>query len=165
MDFNPYLNVIKEQTCRALINLENALDCVSNDECWFFEFDENPIWKHVYHTLHSLDQWFINPNIYTEPDFHEHDLNNLFVAVSTNKNLSCEDMKHYFRNIKTKIEKYLESLSDNDLLQRPEKCSSDRLSLIIGQHRHLHCHIGTLIAISVIKNGVWPKIIGMDISL
>lgn len=30
-----------------------------------------PIWKHVYHMLHSCDQWFINPNEYTEPDFHE----------------------------------------------------------------------------------------------
>ncbi|MGN0459023.1 MAG: hypothetical protein ACI4IL_08645 [Eubacterium sp.] len=21
-----------------------------------------PVWKHCYHTLHSCDQWFINPN-------------------------------------------------------------------------------------------------------
>ena len=36
-----------------------------------------PIWKHVYHTLHSLDQWYINPEVYTEPDFHEPNLNSL----------------------------------------------------------------------------------------
>jgi hypothetical protein len=23
-----------------------------------------PIWKHLYHTLHSLDRWFINPEKY-----------------------------------------------------------------------------------------------------
>lgn len=38
-----------------------------------------PIWKHVYHTLHSLDQWYINPEVYTEPDFHEPNLNSLDV--------------------------------------------------------------------------------------
>ena len=36
-----------------------------------------PIWKHVYHTLHSLDQWYINPEVYTEPNFHEPNLNSL----------------------------------------------------------------------------------------
>jgi hypothetical protein len=159
---NPYLNIIKEQTFRALINLENVLECVSNEKCWFFEFDDNPVWKHVYHTLHSLDQWFINPEMYTEPYFHEPNLNNLFAEYSINKILSYEEMKCYLYAIKIKINEYLENLSDKDLLQKPEKCSFDRLSLIIGQHRHLHCHIGTLIAISAMKGEGWPEIVGME---
>ena len=36
-----------------------------------------PMWKHVYHMLHSLDQWFINPMKYDEPSFHRPGLNSL----------------------------------------------------------------------------------------
>lgn len=55
-----------------------------------------PLWKHVYHMLHSLDLWFMNPNDtgYKEPGFHVKDLNNLDVV--TEKEISREQIHDYF---------------------------------------------------------------------
>ena len=94
-----------------------------------------PIWKHVYHTLHSLDQWYINPEVYTEPDFHEPNLNSLD-DYDNKKVLSRELLIDYFESIQEKIMEYLGSLSDADLYEKPDGCAYNRLSLILGQFRH-----------------------------
>ena len=53
-----------------------------------FVLCDMPVWKHVYHTLHSCDQWYINHKHYSEPDFHETNLNSL--DISSEKVLSRE---------------------------------------------------------------------------
>lgn len=52
---------------------------------------EMPLWKHIYHMLHSLDQWYINPRVYIQPSFHEKDLNNL--DVQSNRRLNRMDIQ------------------------------------------------------------------------
>lgn len=52
--------IIAEQTKRALWEIKNVIDCVP-DSLWNKEYCDMPLWKHIYHTLHSLDLWFINP--------------------------------------------------------------------------------------------------------
>ena len=74
-----------------------------------------PIWKHAYHTLHSLD-------VYTEPDFHEPNLNSLDV-YDNKKVLSRELLIDYFESIQEKIMEYLGSLSDADLYEKPDGCA------------------------------------------
>lgn len=61
-------DIIKDQTIRALWEVKNVIDCVS-DELWDKAYCQMPLWKHIYHTLHSLDLWFINPRDahYKEP--------------------------------------------------------------------------------------------------
>jgi hypothetical protein len=119
------------------------------------EFSGLPIWKHVYHTLHSLDRCFINPEIYTEPPFHQLDLNNLSV-MPNGFSLSKDDLLEYCKDIKVKLSDYLDSLDDEKLLQIPEKCDSDRLTLILGELRHLFLHIGIINAVTVMNTGKWP---------
>ena len=119
-----------------------------------------PIWKHVYHTLHSLDQWYINPEIYTEPDFHEPKLNSLD-DYDNQKVLSRELLIDYFETIKKKIMEYLNSLSDEDLYEKPEGCEYNRLSLILGQFRHFHCHMGNINATTIYNTNKWPRVLGM----
>jgi hypothetical protein len=58
-----------------------------------FSLCDMPIWKHVYHMLHSCDQWYINPNEYTEPDFHEPNLNSL--DIESEKMLSRDELLQY----------------------------------------------------------------------
>ena len=65
-----------------------------------FVLCDMPVWKHAYHMLHSLDQWYINPNVYTEPDFHVPGLNSLYIA--SDKSLSREELMNYLEGIKTK---------------------------------------------------------------
>ena len=55
-----YHAVIAEMTVRALWELQNLLDCIPA-ALWDRGYDGAPLWQHVYHTLHELDQWFINP--------------------------------------------------------------------------------------------------------
>jgi hypothetical protein len=143
-DIKNYMNVV----------FRNVRDCLLTCDI-DAEFSGIPIWKHVYHTLHSLDRWFINPEIYTEPDFHKPDLNNMNVK-SDGFDLSRDILLEYYEEIKAKIFDYLDSLDDEMLLQIPEKCESDRMTLILAQLRHLFLHIGIINAITIMNTGKWP---------
>ena len=74
-------NII-DQTNRALWEVWNVIDCVPED-LWSREYCEMPLYKHIYHMLHSLDLWFINPNdkSYQEPEIHIKDLNNTWQYI------------------------------------------------------------------------------------
>ena len=60
--------IIQDQTERALWEVDNVIDAVP-DDLWNREYCGMPLWKHIYHTLHSLDLWYINPRDkkYQEP--------------------------------------------------------------------------------------------------
>ena len=125
------INTIIEHTNLMFYNFSITLKTCDMD----LILCDMPIWKHVYHTLHSLDQWYINPEVYTEPDFHEPNLNSLD-DYDNQKVLSREMLIDYFETIKEKIMEYLNSLSDEDLYEKPDGCEYNRLSLILGQFRH-----------------------------
>ena len=119
-----------------------------------------PIWKHCYHTLHSCDQWFINPVQYEEPAFHEEGLNSLdFMGT---KVLSREELLNYFETVKSKILQYLDSLKDADLYEKPERYKHIRLECMIGQMRHFYCHLGNINATTIIETNKWPRVVGMS---
>jgi len=62
MNMEPVCEMIARQTDSNFVNLIIALKT----------YDRNalvkgaPAWRFVYHTLHSADKWFFNPNHYTE---------------------------------------------------------------------------------------------------
>lgn len=154
-----YAEIIKDETNRALWEVENVIACIP-DELWDKFYCEMPLWKHIYHMLHSLDQWYINPRVYIQPSFHEKDLNNL--DVQSNKRLTREDIGRYFDMLKRKITDYNDELTDNILLQKPEKCEWTRFTLILAQHRHLHSHMGMLMGFIIKDTGMWPKTLGLE---
>ena len=121
MSENHFTEIIEEQTKRALWEVKNVMDCVP-DELWNKEYCEMPCWKHIYHMLHSLDLWYINPrdSSYQEPDIHEKDLNNLDVISS--KVLSRENINQYFHYINNKIQLYVSELRDEQLMEYPLDC-------------------------------------------
>lgn len=89
-----YSDIIADQTQRALWEVQNVSDCIPNS-LWNTLYCGMPMWKHVYHMLHSLDLWFINPHDknFVEPSFHVYDLNNLDVV--SEKNLTRNDLGEY----------------------------------------------------------------------
>lgn len=119
-----------------------------------------PIWKHCYHTLHSCDQWFINPTKYTEPAFHEDGLNSL--DYMGKKVLSRELLLTYFEEVKSKIMHYLDGLKDADLYTIPDGYTHNRLECIIGQMRHFYAHLGNINATTIIETNQWPRVVGMS---
>ena len=139
------------------VNIQIMLDEITDMQI-IPEFSDMPLWKHVYHMLHSMDQWFINPERYVEPDFHEDKMNSLF--VSSQKALSKEELQDYFEKIKDKINAYLEGLSDEDLESCPDQCKLSRLTLILGQIRHMSCHMGLIHSFIRDKTGKWPAFLG-----
>lgn len=117
-----------------------------------------PIWKHVYHMLHSCDQWFINPNDYTEPDFHVPNLNSL--DIPSEKTLSRDQLAAYLASVKEKIMAYIDSLTDEKLYEVPSGCVSNRLGLILSQYRHFYAHLGNINATTIVETNQWPRVIG-----
>ena len=72
MKQNTFVEIIEDQTRRALWEVKNVIDCVP-DDLWNRLYCDMPCWKHIYHMLHSLDLWYINPRDteFKEPSFHK----------------------------------------------------------------------------------------------
>ena len=128
-------DVITNQTNRALWEVRNVIDCVP-EELWSREYCEMPLYKHIYHMLHSLDLWYINPNDqdYKEPSIHIDSLNDLDAV--TNRYISKTEIFEYFDSIKFKISAYTNFLDDAQLIEKPVDCSHSKFELILAQFRH-----------------------------
>ena len=151
-----YHAVIAEMTVRALWELQNLLDCIP-DALWDRCYGGAPLWQHVYHTLHELDQWFINPRDtdFVEPPIHTPHLQELHIYPAVR--LDRQAVDDYFYTIKSKLSIYLTSLHDEDLLQRPDNCEWTRFTLILSQYRHLYRHMGMVMGFIEAETGLCPR--------
>ena len=153
---NELVSVLKDHAKVMFQNAEIMLRTCDLD----FILCEFPIWKHVYHMLHSCDQWFIDPNKYDEPYFHEPNMNSLNVMTETV--LSREELLKYLQSINVKIMDYLDSLTSDEMLYEfPKDCTINRLSLILSQQRHFYAHLGNINATTIIETNEWPRVIGI----
>jgi hypothetical protein len=153
------VEIIIQQTDILLQNLQLTLNEIT-DVDKIPELSDMPLWKHLYHLLHSLDQWFINPSIYEEPDFHKDKMNSLL--ISSEESLSKEELQYYFDNVKKKIDRYLEGLHEEELGGNPHNCNFSKLALILAQYRHLMYHIGVIHSFIRDERGKWPEYIGIS---
>lgn len=119
-----------------------------------------PIWKHVYHMLHSCDQWFINPNEYTEPEFHVPGLNSL--DIPSEKTLTRDQLTTYLEAVKDKIMAYVDSLTDEQLYEVPNGCKLNRLGMMLSQYRHFYAHLGNINATTIIETNKWPRVVNAE---
>lgn len=161
MEQHNYVEIIKDLTDRAIWEVQNVIDCVP-EEMWGRHYCNMPLWKHIYHMLHSLDTWYINPRDkeYEQPSIHEEGLDNLdFISVKT---LNREDINEYFTDIKIKINTYLKELKDEELLDYPTDCPFTKFTLILGQFRHLHSHMGMIMGFIIEATGNWPRVLGLE---
>ena len=152
---------IRFLTDRALWETENLIECIP-EELWNKRYDGLPMWKYLYHTLYSMDRWFINPYdaAYRNPEFHTETLADLNV-VPTDERLEREQLKQYFYHIREKIQTYTEQLRDEQLAEKPENCDMSRFRLILGKFRHWHRHMGVIYGFLVEDTGKWPYVLNM----
>ena len=148
------IDAIKRNTDHLFQSAEITIQTCNMD----FILCDLPLWKHVYHQLHSCDRFFINPNRYNEPDFHIDGLNSL--NEPSDKQLSREELLSYLENIRTKTMQYLDSLTDDMLSEIPPGCKGNRLSLILSQYRHFYAHLGNINATTIIETNKWPRVAG-----
>ena len=73
-----------------------------------------------------------------------------------------EKLLSYFDFVKTKIQKYLENLTVEELFQKPENCEYSRFELILGQIRHQFWHIGLSSAITFESKHIWNEFTGVN---
>lgn len=153
---------IRYLTVRALWETENLIKCIP-DELWNKRYDGLPMWKYLYHTLYSMDRWYINPGdpTYQNPPFHTEHLADLNV-VPDEDTLERKLVEEYFYKIKNKIESYISELKDEDLKEKPENCELSRFRLILGQFRHWHRHMGLIYGFIVEDAGKWPYVLNMS---
>ena len=158
----PLTNDIRFLTERALWETENLIACVPN-ALWDRRYDGIPVWKYLYHTLYSMDRWFIDPGdpAYTDPSFHTKHLADLNVVPEEGETPSRELIDAYLFRIGSKLRAYLDTLSDSMLTEHPEGCGFSRLRLIMGQHRHWHRHMGIVYGFLIRDTGRWPYVLNM----
>ncbi|MDR3278852.1 MAG: hypothetical protein LBT12_08765 [Oscillospiraceae bacterium] len=149
-------DIIAEQTELFFHNIKTALQTCDMD-CVLCDM---PIWKHVYHMLHSVDQWFINPARFDEPPFHEPGLNSL--DAHSGKTLSREELLSYYNSIREKTLCWIATLTDERLPEKPEGCEYTNLAKILGQYRHAYAHLGNINCTTILKTGRWPLVAGLD---
>ncbi len=156
-----YNGIIGEMMVRALWETQNVIDCIP-DELWEQPCGGSPLWQHVYHMLHALDQWFINPRDqdFVEPPIHTPLLQDLAIYPATR--LSRREIDEYFYSIKAKLSLYLTSLHDEDLLQRPNRCEWSRFTLILSQFRHLQTHLGMIMGFIILSTGLYPRTLDLE---
>lgn len=153
---------IRFLTERALWETENLMKCIP-DRLWDKRYDDIPMWKYLYHTLYSMDRWYINPSdpTYQNPDFHTETLADLNV-VPADEFIGRETMERYYFQIRDKIQRYLGQLTDDQLTQEPENCDMSRFRLILGQFRHWHRHMGVIYGFLIQDTGKWPYVLNMQ---
>ena len=152
---NELVNAIKLNTEVMFTNASIMLQTCDMD----YVLCDMPVWKHVYHMLHSCDQWYINPKEYTEPDFHVPGLNSL--DIESEKCLTREELQQYLESIRTKIMGYLDAMTDEMLYDVPVGCKANRLSMILSQIRHFYAHLGNINATTIIETNQWPRVVGI----
>jgi len=156
--------ILTELTERALWEVRNVLRCTADSGLWEKRYGGAPAWRHVYHMLHSLDQWFINPTHYQEPAIHTEGLNDLDLALDIPA-LSPAVLDAYLAQIADKTRAALCDLSGAELTTRPEGSPYERLALMVGQMRHLHTHMGMLMGFIIAERGEWPMVLGMKAAM
>ena len=141
------------------------MDCIP-DELWDTCYGGAPLWQHVYHTLHHLDQWFINPR---DNDFCGAAGPHTAPAGAFDLPGGPSEQARYGRlflhDQGEAVSIYLTSLHDEDLLQRPENCEWTRFTLILAQYRHLYMHMGMLMGFVQAETGLCPRTlqVGQDL--
>jgi uncharacterized damage-inducible protein DinB len=131
--------LINKQNQALFRNAESLLEAVDADSLerpgsWGW-----PLSEQLYHMLHSMDKWYISPETYTEP----YSVLKIQPPESGSiPHLTKPELQAYWSSIKDKVNRYMETLTDESLKDCPEKCRFTRLELILGQYRHFMYHIG-----------------------
>lgn len=146
--------IIKKQVLPNFINLETAIKTYDRNA----PVCGSPAWRYVYHTIHSADKWFFNPFVYSEPGFHEDGMDNPDNPCSVE--LSDRQLLEYLYAVRDKTLRYIDSLTDEMLGEKPENCPYTRFDLVLRQFRHISLHTGMLNGLTVEKTGKFPVFVG-----
>lgn len=134
-------------------------------------FDEVNNSRYIFHYLHSLDRFFINPIDYVyegekffgiPEDLSVIDPKRAGYEKDTSIVIPRQQLLDYLEYVKNKINAYFENLNSDELLEKPEGCEYSRLELILGQFRHIMWHVGLSSAITFDSKKEWNEFTGLN---
>ena len=70
--------------------------------------------------------------------------------------LSDEQLLRYLDSVEKKTIEYLDTLTDEMLYEKPEKCRYTRMELVLRQFRHISFHTGMLNGQTAVTTGEFP---------
>lgn len=158
---------IKNQTKINFINIEDQIRVADLEKV----FDGVNGSRYIFHNLHSMDRFFINPIDYVYEGEKLFGIPENLSVIATDREGYVDDISiviprekllAYFEYVKNKIEAYFESLPAEALLQKPEGCEYTRLELILAQFRHQMWHVGLSSAITFEGKNIWNKFTGLS---
>ena len=158
---------IKNQTEINFINIEDQIRVADLEKV----FDGVNGSRYIFHNLHSMDRFFINPVDYVYEGEKLFGIPENLSVISSEREGYVEDtsiviprekLLAYFENIKKKIEGYFEGLTSEELIQKPEGNEYTRLELILGQFRHQLWHVGLSSAITFEGKKIWNEFTGLN---
>jgi hypothetical protein len=151
---------IRTQSKQIFANIQSILDVV-NEENLNSTIGVFPVWKQLYHLLHSMDQNFVDPADFTEPSFHTKNLDVIFLEAGESPGLAR--LVEYFEHVRVKIEAYIASLDDRSLEVTVafRDMRLTRMELILAQFRHIFYHVGYLHCCFKTLNGKTPDYVGL----
>jgi hypothetical protein len=147
--------VINKRVQRLFANTQYVFDYV-DDDLLAKKLCKWPLWRQLFHMLHSMDQWFINPFNYLDP----REDGFLITALNTEVDMAPmkkSELSDYYDSIKAKIQTYLSTLTDEELAASPECSPLSRLDLILAQFIHIMYHVGLIHGCILIERGEIPE--------
>ena len=136
--------IIKQIKAQIEINFQNIKDQIEVADLEAV-FDGVNGSRYIFHNLHSMDRFFINPAEYVYEGEKLFGIPENLSVISTAREGFVEDtsiviprekLMAYFEFVTNKIEHYLENLTAEELIQKPQGSEYTRLELILGQMRH-----------------------------
>lgn len=140
------VTIISEQTGILFANMDEVLNSIQDSQLYDSSICDWQLGEQLYHMLHSMDQWFINPY-----RFREYGITRLKTEDSAR--LSKSELLDYYRYVKEKITGYVEKVEVSALGEKPPACPFTRLALVLGQFRHFMYHIGLVHGCLRVHNG------------
>ena len=157
---DPFVADIVRQTEKLFENVGALLSVVDSDVLSHERF-RWPLWRQIYHMLHSIDKWFINPSRY-----QDHRSDGLEIAALNAPTqivpLDRATLIDYYDHINEKVMSYVRDLKSADLIVKPDDCRFSRLELILGQFRHVMYHIGFISECLQEIGAPLPRYYGLD---
>lgn len=157
--------IIKQIKKQQEINFKNVEDQIRfADLETVFDNENNS--RYIFHYLHSMDRFFINPSTYVYEGSIEENLSIIDsdrAGYIADKSIVIprKQLLEYFESVKSKINTYFETLTVEQLIEKPEGCEYSRLEFILAQFRHLMWHTGVSSAITFISKDKWNEFTGL----
>ena len=162
-----FVRQIKEQQEINFINIEEQINKADLNVV----FDAENGSRYIFHYLHSMDRFFINPNEYVyegeklfgiPENLSVIDPKRAGYEADTSIVISKKQLLEYFYFVRQKVRNYFETLTAENLIEKPAGSEYSRLELILAQFRHLMWHVGVSSAITFGSAGVWNEFTGLN---